>query len=360
MTLMSKAAELVLFGSVLYSGYQLLPGITHAPASIDAIVFVIQQAALDIGGMGLLKLAKRAGLPQHSFPVRVGITLVILMILNVVLASLKQAIPAIPATVFVWVETVLLIARAIMAVLFGHAIHALREEYSESTITVKEASELREDMEGLASELAQARLHVQQQLAQGVQEQMTERGHLLNHFTSELQGVQSQVHLHVQREIQQAIEQVHIQSHEVQSSQVQRILEQLPALIQEQVKQALGHQGLHPVQQAESAMHRHRHPTSAVHSAAEDTPLHPGAAPLLGATDNAKRPHPRDEQGKGAQVQQFVREQQAQGHIPTLDEIMQACQCSKHTAIQHRRAVLDHGQQAGVQPKLTMIRAAGE
>jgi len=195
----------------------------------------------------------------------------------------------------------------------------------------------------LASELAQARLHVQQ-LAQGVQEQVTERVHLLHHFTSELQGVQSQV----QREIQQAIEQVHVQSHQAQSSHVQRILEQLPALTQEQVKQA------------ESAMHRHRHMIGAVHSTAEDTRLHPGTAPLLGAMDNAKRLHPRDEQGKGPQVQQFVREQQAQGHLPTLDEIMQACQCSKHTAIQHRRAVLEQGQQAGVQPKLTMIRAAGE
>src|SRR5205823_457901 len=70
MTLMSKAAEMVLFGTVLYSGYQLLPGIPHVPPAIDAAVFVIGQGALDIGGMGLLKLAKRAGLPKDSFPVR--------------------------------------------------------------------------------------------------------------------------------------------------------------------------------------------------------------------------------------------------------------------------------------------------
>jgi hypothetical protein len=165
MTLLSKAAELVLFGSVLYSGYQLLPGITHAPAGVDALVFVIQQAALDIGGMGLLKLAKRAGLPKESFPVRVGITLVVLMILNVVLASLKQAMPIIPATVFLWIETILLVARAIMAVLFGHAIHALREEYSESTITVKDAGALREHIEELSSELSRVQRSFQQQLS---------------------------------------------------------------------------------------------------------------------------------------------------------------------------------------------------
>lgn len=167
MTLLSKAAEMVLFGSVLYSGYELLPGVLHAPAEVDAIVFVIQQAALDIGGMGLLKLAKRAGLAKDSFPMRVGITLVALMIVNVVLASLKQSIPGIPVAVFTGIETLLLIARAIMAVLFGHAIHALREEYDESTITVKEAKGLQQDIEMLATELAHIQQDIQRQMVSG-------------------------------------------------------------------------------------------------------------------------------------------------------------------------------------------------
>jgi uncharacterized membrane-anchored protein YhcB (DUF1043 family) len=223
MTLMSKAAELVLFGSVLYSGYQLLPGITHAPAGVDALVFVIQQAALDIGGMGLLKLAKRAGLPKEAFPVRVGITLVILMILNVVLASLKQALPVIPAAVFVWIETVLLIARAVMAVLFGHAIHALREEYSESTITVKEASELREEIDTLASDLAQTRLHVQQQLAklheqlaqreQNLHEHLHESGALLaRNLHDELASLRESLHMQMIEELASTM-QTHSHAH---------------------------------------------------------------------------------------------------------------------------------------------------
>jgi hypothetical protein len=165
MTLMSKAAELVLFGSVLYSGYQLLPNITHAPAQVDAIIFVIQQAALDIGGMGLLKLAKRAGLPKDSFPMRVGVILVVLMILNVVLASLKQTLPLIPPGVFIGIETSLLIARAIMAVLFGYAIHAVREEYGESTITIKDAGALQQHLVELSSELSRVQENVQQRLS---------------------------------------------------------------------------------------------------------------------------------------------------------------------------------------------------
>ena len=168
MTLMSKAAEMVLFGTVLYSGYQLLPGVAHVPAPIDAAVFVVQQGALDIGGMGLLKLAKRADLPKDSFPVRLGISLVVLMILNVALASIKHTLPMLPDGVFVGVETLLLIARAVVAVLFGHAIHALREEYGESTITVKEAQELQQAIEGLVSELVRVQQDCQRHIEQQV------------------------------------------------------------------------------------------------------------------------------------------------------------------------------------------------
>jgi len=71
----------------------------------------------------------------------------------------------IPDGVFVGIETLLLIARAVVAVLFGHAIHALREEYSESTITIKEASELQQRIEGLASELARVQQSFHRQLS---------------------------------------------------------------------------------------------------------------------------------------------------------------------------------------------------
>src|SRR5260221_14163151 len=72
MTLMSKAAEMVLFGTVLYSGYQLLPGVPHVPATIDAAVFIILEGALRLAGVGLLKMAKRAGLLACTFPARLG------------------------------------------------------------------------------------------------------------------------------------------------------------------------------------------------------------------------------------------------------------------------------------------------
>jgi len=165
LTLLSKSAELVLFGSILYSSYQLIPGVPAVPAGLDAFLFLVQQAALDIGGMGLLKLAKRAGLPRNSFPMQVGVTLVVLMILNVVLATIKHALPMVPGVVFVVAEALLLIIRAIMAVLFGHAIHALREEYGDSMITVKEAQELEAQFDELSAELVQVKQSFHHQLS---------------------------------------------------------------------------------------------------------------------------------------------------------------------------------------------------
>jgi hypothetical protein len=233
MTLMSKAAEMVLFGTVLYSGYQLLPGVPHVPATIDAAVFVIQQGALDIGGMGLLKLAKRAGLPRESFPVRLGATLVVLMILNVALASVKHTLPMIPDGVFVGIETLLLIARAIVAVLFGHAIHALREEYSESTITVKEASELQESMVALAMELARVQETFHGRLSS---ELATLRENFHRQLSSELSPLRESVH-HSQ-ELLASIPAMqarlqHIENSTVAETHKQPVLRALPSIRQD-------------------------------------------------------------------------------------------------------------------------------
>ncbi len=186
LTLLSKSAELVLFGSILYSSYQLIPGVPAVPGAIDAVLFLIQQAALDIGGMGLLKLAKKAGLPKDSFPMRVGGTLVGLMIANVVLATIKHALPTAPSVIFVVIETIFLIARAVMAVLFGHAIHALREEYGDSMITLKDAAELQAHVDSVSSELSMVRESFQQQVTAIQQQLSTELSNIRESFQGQL------------------------------------------------------------------------------------------------------------------------------------------------------------------------------
>jgi hypothetical protein len=125
MTFLTKVAEPFLFLCILYYGYELLPGIVPPSASLDAAVFILQQATLDIGGLGLLKTAQQEGLDRKSLPVRVGLTLIGLMIANVVLMMLKKAIPGFDTSI---PEAILLIARAVMCVLYGYAIHSLRKE----------------------------------------------------------------------------------------------------------------------------------------------------------------------------------------------------------------------------------------
>ena len=147
--------------------------------SIDPIVFFKL--------LGLLKLAKRANLAKDSFPVRLGVALVVLMILNVALASIKHTLPMIPGGVFVGIETLLLIARAVVAVLFGYAIYALREEYGESTITVHEARELQQASEALAAELVRIQQDCQQRLEQQVNLLNAQQTHALATARQELE-----------------------------------------------------------------------------------------------------------------------------------------------------------------------------
>src|SRR5215469_2278449 len=87
------------------------------------------------------------------------------MILNVALASIKHTLPMIPDGVYVGIETLLLIARAVVAVLFGHDIYALREEYGESTITLKEAHELQQRIDELSSKLVRVQQDFHYQLS---------------------------------------------------------------------------------------------------------------------------------------------------------------------------------------------------
>jgi hypothetical protein len=153
MELAGKAAEPVLFATVLYSGYELLPDVPQPGAGVDAFVFICQMITLDIGGLGLIKMAQNKGLDRRSFPQRVGYVLLGLMIANVSLAMLKRIFHIGPG----WengIEGTLLLARAIMAVLYGYAIHSLKDDAPESTRVVKMSTV--EDMENKFTEQIQA------------------------------------------------------------------------------------------------------------------------------------------------------------------------------------------------------------
>ncbi len=304
MTLMSKAAEMVLFGTVLYSGYQLLPGVPHVPAPVDAAVFVIQQGALDIGGMGLLKLARRANLAKDAFPVRLGMSLGVLMILNVALASIKHTLPMIPGGVFVGIETPLLIARAVVAVLFGHTIYALREEYSESTITVHEAHELQQRMDAYSEQLRLVQAEVQSSVSTLVQSVVQSQTQTI---MIELQAVQAHMDKAVQSQFKEVFALVHALSLHTP--------EQAPK------HDAADEQG---DGQGTRGSKRQAHPSiTLVHSVIDEQASEQGNR--QGSEPLAQR------------IKQYILAQRRQGNEPSLAEIMDRCACSKGSAIRYRR-----------------------
>lgn len=140
--LAGKAAEPVLTVSVIYSCARLLPGV-HPPAALDNTIFISQMIALDIGGLGLRKLANQAHRDGNEagslLAGRVSTALLTIMGVNVALSVLESITPLDP-NVAAMIEGVLLIARAIMAVLYAYVIHSLHSEQDENTPTVPTAT----------------------------------------------------------------------------------------------------------------------------------------------------------------------------------------------------------------------------
>lgn len=205
--------------------------------------------------------------------------------------------------------------------------------------------------------------NIQRGQSQQVQDQVTK---LLNQFREDLRGVQSQFYQGVQQVVQQEVQR------EIQllHTEIQKAIEPFPKPMQDQAQHAQRNRlNLLPEQRAEyhvpaAGSERgsegstrtgqggeppHAELLQAVHTTPK---VNPGSEPSKGAVN------PTGRQGEqGARVQRFITEQLAKGHTPTLKEIRDACQCSKNTAIQHRRALISNAdEQEAVPPKLTLIR----
>lgn len=134
MILAGKAAEPVLVASVLYASVKLLP-IVHFAPQFDVVVFIAQFVALDIGGLSLNKLADQAkqdGNEQGATHAkRLSLALVGVMLIGVIMAGVDQIIK-LEGQVNTVIDTILLIARAVMAVLYSRVIHSLRRDEPET------------------------------------------------------------------------------------------------------------------------------------------------------------------------------------------------------------------------------------
>src|SRR6185437_10668379 len=123
-----KAAHLVLILTTLYTGAELLPGVS-LPGSLSNAVFVLQMLVLDVGGMGLAKLAMQASDQGNEDGAKkaddLSKWLIRIVIASLVTVAVEQAVKAIPGLngistivdgVNIAVGGVLTIARAVCAV----------------------------------------------------------------------------------------------------------------------------------------------------------------------------------------------------------------------------------------------------
>src|SRR5262249_25524426 len=125
-----KWAELVLYGTVLYSCAELYPGV-HLPVGLSLAVFLIQMGALDIGGLSPGKLAKQAREDGNTKGADQAATLskwlIAIMLTGVATVGIEHVV-LLPDQVQTGVEIVLVFARSICAVLYGRVVHELKQE----------------------------------------------------------------------------------------------------------------------------------------------------------------------------------------------------------------------------------------
>jgi predicted HTH transcriptional regulator len=157
----AAACEAILTVSVIYSCARLLPTL-QTPIWLDNTVFIWQMVALDVGGLSLRKMANQARKDGNkagaTFASRVSNALITIMVLNVVL-SILQGVAHLDAHLVAVVEGGLLVARAVMAVLYAAVIHSLREDEQSEPATP--ALDVQQQ---IALAVANLQTHVEQRL----------------------------------------------------------------------------------------------------------------------------------------------------------------------------------------------------
>jgi hypothetical protein len=183
MILAGKAAEPVLVASVLYASVKLLP-IVHFPPQLDVVVFIAQFVALDIGGLSLNKLADQAKKDGNDEGAkharRLSVALVGIMLVGVIMAGVDQIIK-LDGQVGTVIDTILLIARAVMAVLYSRVIHSLKKDDEPELPSEEDIDELVTEKvnaalaAALTANLANLRQEIVSQLNSSLSQYLSER-----------------------------------------------------------------------------------------------------------------------------------------------------------------------------------------
>ena len=170
MTFLGRAAEPVLWATMIYSCYQLIPYAPPPPVSLSNFVFICQFISLDIGGMGLNKIAQGQGLALWTYPRILAYTLIGITLVTVGYAGLEHVV-IMPERVTMSIEVTLVVIRSIMTVLYAQAIHDMKHQVRSIQSTLDDlrrdldtaraqVSSVQSEKEQLTSELDTARAQV--------------------------------------------------------------------------------------------------------------------------------------------------------------------------------------------------------
>lgn len=125
-SLLGRAVDFVLWVTMIFACYQLIPGAPVPVQGISVFMFVVQFVALDIGGMSLNQIGQRHGLDRWSYTRVVAYACILVTLSTIVFAGIQHAVPNIPDNVTKGIEVTLVIARSILTVLYGQAIRAIK------------------------------------------------------------------------------------------------------------------------------------------------------------------------------------------------------------------------------------------
>lgn len=190
-SLLGRAVDPVLWITMIFACYQLIPGAPMPPQWLSVFMLILQFVALDVGGMGLRQIAQRHGLDKGAFTYKIANACIGVTFITIIFAGVQHAM-AIPQDATTWVEIILVIARSGLTVLYGQAIRALKfVEQTENDRVTK----LEEELSNLRVQLG-----TEQTTAKSLQSQLQTLEKANTLLTSERDAISLQMDLK-QREL---------------------------------------------------------------------------------------------------------------------------------------------------------------
>lgn len=343
----ARVSEWIILLCILLSVSQALPGVQF-PLWASNVILWLQIITLDIAGLSLMALEKNArangntkaaNTARGMMIVMISITMITLLAVNV-----EHLVPSL-ASLAKDVDFALVFVRISVSLIFKFVIVNIRSSDVQVIPLRRHEEKITELLAGFTRQVHE---HLAEQL-EGVR--------------TEVRGVQSLVQVNGSEPVQQLVPMVralvqerdeHVQ--EVVQSLVQQVVHPLVQRIEDYCSQSLASQSTTVeqvqivvqqmvqslVEKREELVHSSVHKGSGTErsSSLRGGPLvrrpEPTGVQIVESV-SPDEPLPESVQSR---VQRFIQEQLEQGKTPSLKDIMEACACSKNTAIRYRRDLL--------------------